>query len=364
MKVLFITRKYPPATGGMETLSYNITIRYPGEKKILKMGKKNQMHLIWFIPLCMFYLMINSKKYKVLHLSDMVLILLGAWVRIFNKKIKIMINIHGLDINFSDRKSILSKIYKIYLNIFAKEKNYDKLICNSNNTQEIAQSFNFAKTEVIPIGIEYKKTANYSKEDLYEIISNKHKNKKYLLTVGRLVERKGVKWFIENVLAGLPEDVVYLVVGEPAWIKSGENELDKIKKSISNRNLQNQVQLLGRVSGHDLEVLYQTADIFLMPNIPVVGDAEGFGIVAIEASARGLPVVASELEGITEAIKQGENGFLIKPKDSGAFVNKINELINYSDIDGLKKEISDYTIKEYSWDNIINKYKQVFNSKY
>jgi glycosyltransferase involved in cell wall biosynthesis len=50
--------------------------------------------------------------------------------------------------------------------------------------------------------------------------------------------------------------------------------------------------LLGKVSDLDKKILYNTADVFVMPNIKVEGDIEGFGIVAIEASSVGLPVIA------------------------------------------------------------------------
>ena len=60
--------------------------------------------------------------------------------------------------------------------------------------------------------------------------------------------------------------------------------------------------MIGEVSDDMLAAAYRSADVMVMPNIPVRGDMEGFGLVALEAAAAGLPVVASRIEGITDAI--------------------------------------------------------------
>src|SRR5690625_7613993 len=70
--------------------------------------------------------------------------------------------------------------------------------------------------------------------------------------------------------------------------------------------------MLGRLSEVDLSRLYRGADLFVMPNIPVEGDMEGFGVVMLEAGLSGLPVVASSLEGILDVVEEGNNGHLIE----------------------------------------------------
>ena len=362
MKILFITRKYPPSKGGMETLSYNLTTKYPGEKKIIPMKEKNQMHLVWFLPYCFFYLLFNSKKIEILHLSDMVLVILGGWIKKLNNRTKVAINIHGLDVNFSERKGLLAKIYKSYLKLFAKEKNYDLLICNSHNTEKIAKENGFSKTTIIPIGVNLKNKMNScGKEELYKIIGDQYKDKKCLLTVGRLVKRKGVNWFIDQVMPLIREDAIYLVVGEPDWLKNVASELDLIRETIRQNKLEKRVILLGKVSDEKLEILYQTADLCIMPSIPVIGDSEGFGIVAIEAAARGLPVVASKLEGITEAVQDGKNGFLLPPGDAVAFKEKI-ELLLKENRELIRKQAKEFTLENFSWDNLIPKYQIAFKN--
>jgi phosphatidyl-myo-inositol dimannoside synthase len=60
-----------------------------------------------------------------------------------------------------------------------------------------------------------------------------------------------------------------------------------------------------------LNTCYAAADLFVMPNIPVEGDMEGFGIVLLEANRAGVPAVASDLEGIRDVIEPGENGYRV-----------------------------------------------------
>jgi len=79
---------------------------------------------------------------------------------------------------------------------------------------------------------------------------------------------------------------------------------------------------LGSVPYNDLLQIFSLADLFVMPNIRVEGDEEGFGLVALESSMRGTYVLASGIEGITDAIIDGQNGSLLPSGDSQAWAEK------------------------------------------
>ena len=134
-----------------------------------------------------------------------------------------------------------------------------------------------------------------------------------LLTVGRLIKRKGHAWFIENVFGKLPDHYIYMIAGLGP-------EQEQVEKIIRKFNLTDRVHLLGYISEEEKNCLYQISDLFIMPNISVEGDQEGFGIVALEAGSHGLPVIATDLEGIRDAIIEGKTGRLIKEKDVQAFL--------------------------------------------
>jgi glycosyltransferase involved in cell wall biosynthesis len=183
-----------------------------------------------------------------------------------------------------------------------------------------------------------------------------------LITVGRLVKRKGVAWFIEEVLPELASkypSLTYLVVGD------GE-ERPAIEAAIEKTNLRQHVRLLGQVSDELKEAAYTRANVFVMPNITVPGDMEGFGLVLLEASVRGLPVVASDTEGIKDAVSDGKNGVLVPPRAAAAFRREIGQFLRDSDY--AKKfgaQSRKFTLATYRWDKLadryIEQYKQACN---
>ncbi|MDB4951542.1 MAG: glycosyl transferase family 1 [Gemmatimonadetes bacterium] len=137
-----------------------------------------------------------------------------------------------------------------------------------------------------------------------------------LAGVGRHVRRKGFAWMVDAVMPLLPADVVFLLAGEGP-------ETGAVREAVARRGLAGRVRLLGRVSDADLARLYRGADLFVMPNVPVAGDMEGFGVVILEAGLSGLPTVGTALEGIRDAVTEGENGDLVPAGDARAFADAV-----------------------------------------
>lgn len=349
MKVLFITRKYPPQVGGMENFSYNLIKNIKCDKTIVAL-KKSNIHLIWFIPYVILYSLINARKYEVIHLGDMVLCGL-AWVikLIYPQKIVIS-TIHGLDITYA------LSFYQWYIKIFGHK--CDKYICNSKNTEELAYKIGINETSVINIGIEIDKFNGVNKnqekfKEKYEIPNNHI----VLITTGRLVRRKGVLWFVENVMPNYKnKNITYLIVGQ------GE-DYNAIESIINNKELNGQVRLLGRISDDELKSLYINADIFMMPNITVENDVEGFGIVAIEAALSENIVIGSNIEGIKDSICNGKNGILVNSGDINSYINTIDSVVQSIDkYKGFAINASQFTKDNYSWQNICKLYLTEFNN--
>jgi phosphatidylinositol alpha-1,6-mannosyltransferase len=145
-------------------------------------------------------------------------------------------------------------------------------------------------------------------------------DRQLLVSVGRQVRRKGFAWFIRNVMPRLPETVDY-------WLAGDGPERQNILAAITETRMENRVRLLGKVDTETLHALYAAGDIYVMPNIVVPGDMEGFGIVMLEAGLAGLPTVASSLEGILDVIDEGKNGLLVKPESPDAFVGAIKRVL-------------------------------------
>lgn len=137
-----------------------------------------------------------------------------------------------------------------------------------------------------------------------------------LASVGRHQERKGFQWFVAEVMQRLPESVVYLLAGEGPMTPA-------IREAVASRGLGGRVLLPGQVPEDTLLKLYRGADLFVMPNVPVPGDIEGFGVVMLEAGLCGLPVLAADLEGIRDVVSEGRSGHLLPSRDAAAFADAV-----------------------------------------
>jgi phosphatidylinositol alpha-1,6-mannosyltransferase len=96
----------------------------------------------------------------------------------------------------------------------------------------------------------------------------------------------------------------------------------------------------------------------LMPNIKDAGDMEGFGLVALEASVQGKTVLASGIEGITDAVHDNKNGYLLPSGDAQAWADKIRLLAENKIL--FNPEIKQYTADHFSWDRMVTGYRKVF----
>ncbi|PIR52367.1 hypothetical protein COU77_00820 [Candidatus Peregrinibacteria bacterium CG10_big_fil_rev_8_21_14_0_10_49_16] len=170
-----------------------------------------------------------------------------------------------------------------------------------------------------------------------------------IITVGRLIPRKGQVWFIENVLPKLREmypDIQYWIVG------SGPDE----KKVRSLMKYRDGVRLFTRASSPVRDRLLEHADLFVMPNIIVEGDMEGFGLVCLEAAAQGVPVAAAQIEGVRDAVKEGQTGKFFTSGNAEDCVRVI---------DGMLCDVfcvSRYALEQYDWSSVLQRYRdEVFS---
>jgi glycosyltransferase involved in cell wall biosynthesis len=189
-----------------------------------------------------------------------------------------------------------------------------------------------------------------------ETLIGKEIKGRILLTIGRLVKRKGVVWFINNVASTLDENIVYIIAG------AGKEE-PHILSAIQNNHLQDRIFLIGEVSDRDKKLLFSTADIFIQPNIKIEGDMEGFGLVVLEAAAHGRVVVASRLEGLTDSIQHGQNGYLVTPGNIKEYREIIGSILdNPRDIVAQGQRARVYVENNYSWSLIAKKYLDALTS--
>lgn len=317
MRVLFVTRKWPPAIGGMETYSYELTKALDDKLTLETLslagkqdgGPPTMGSMLLFILSSAWFVIRHGRKFDAIHIGDFVLAPLGLISKLFARRAKVVIMIHGLDVLFGNRAGALAAIYRIYQSIISRLPIADHFIVNSENTGKICEDLGLIPVTVIPLGVNV---------DLPAVDTSAHKLR--ILFLGRLVVRKGALWFAKNVLPRLDPKFEFVVVGK-TWDESEQQGLEQCQK----------VNIVGYASDELLAELKAESCVAVMPNQLSENqtDVEGFGLVAAELSVQGMPLIASNIEGLTSAVMDGETGFLLPHDDIDAWVAKINEIANW-----------------------------------
>lgn len=144
-----------------------------------------------------------------------------------------------------------------------------------------------------------------------------------LLSVGRLVEKKGFPVLIEAVarLRNLGRPVRLVIAGE------GEQRAE-LEAQIRSLRLQESVELVGALSHGDIRAWMTRADLFVLAaQVADDGNRDGLPVVVVEAMAAGLPVVSTPIVGIPEAVVDGVTGRLVPEKDAATLAAALVELL-------------------------------------
>ena len=342
LNVLMITRAYGERAGGMERLSWELARELDKSGKVsLKLlahrGSRATSPL--FIIKGLIVGMWKARKADVIFLGDPLLSIIGWLLRKMLHK-PIAITVHGLDVIYPNL------FYQWYLKKLGL--NFDLYLPISQYTSTLLTRLKVSgKIVVINPGVDDRYyDSSIEQNSLTKVLGVNVRGKKILLTVGRLQIRKGHEWLIRNVLPKLDKNVVYVIAG------SGKEEA-QIRAAVRESGMSHRVIMLGRAKVGALKVLYNTADIFVQPNIKIAGDAEGFGLVLLEASLCGLPIVASKMEGITDAIREGQNGWLVEAENEKAWSKAISIILA-----GSQKQIParQFTRDHYDWTKQVEKY--------
>lgn len=345
IKLLCISRRYYPSLGGMSTFCSAVFPRINKddfEVTLLVLGK-TQIHLFWFFPYVIFYLICNAKKYDAIFVGDLLMCLTGHVCKKFSPKTKRLVAVHGLDITYANR------IYQWYIRKYAKDS-FDIYVCNSDATKQLLTNRGIYNTITIPSGVNKDRYNGFKRnKDAFLKKYGKSKDRDIILTAGRLVKRKGVNWFVRNVVPSLPDNALYVIVGNGS-------DCELIKQAIRENNLEKKVLMITDASDEELNACYLNADIFVMPNIKVENDMEGFGLVAIEASLAGNMVIAANVDGISTAVIEGKNGYLVESQNKEAFLEKIREILGERNKEKMRYEVTLFTVKNFDWCIVVKRY--------
>lgn len=334
LKVLQITKFYPPHPGGIESVTCDLTVGL-NERGVLcdvlcandsrptvidimkegyrvsRMANYGNFFSTSLAPSIVSELKRRWKDYDLLHvhfpdpLSALALFLVKP-------KNKIVIHWHSDII----RQKKLLKIYLPLLNWVLRRA--DLIIGTSPqyvNASSQLRAF-LPKTVSIPIGIRTDHL-QYSPHSISNI-KKRFGEKKLVFALGRLVYYKGFEYLIAAARE-ISDDAVILI--------GGTGGLDgKLRRLIQSEGVGTKVELLGMISPDDLGSYFKSCDLFCLPSIE---RSEAFGVVQLEAMALGKPVVSTNIagSGVNWVNKNGETGITVAPKDSSALALAINRLL-------------------------------------
>ena len=264
----------------------------------------------------------------------------------------LIVTIHGQDF-----QQTLFKNKKCKKNI-EKVINFSaRTIVVSKKLKKIGEKYlqvNNDKIIVVPNGINTNDIHTKTNKNFQE-----YKGKKIILSVSHLIKTKGIDLNLKAIskLKQKYPYIIYLIIGE------GE-EKKKLKKLVSELNLQDRVIFIGEVSHYKVMEYMAVCDIFSLPSWN-----EGFGVVYIEAMAQGKPVIGCQEEGIEDFVEDGKTGLLVKPKDVDSLDKAMDYLLsNPDEAKAMGERARKLVLENYTWEKnaekTIETYNQALNEVY
>ena len=291
--------------------------------------------------------------------SSMVTALIAPLLKpiLAERKVSMAAIVHGQDVTtpFFLYQRVVPRVFRALDAVFP--------VSNATGQQCLIRGLPEEKLHVVPNGIDLSRFSPLDSAAEMRTLLKQHFDTGHnlsskdliLCSVGRQVPRKGFEWFIRNVMPHLPANTQY-------WLAGDGPEHEAIYQASEETGLKDQVQLLGRITDEELEMLYRGADLFVMPNIAVPGTMEGFGVVMLEAGACGMPTVASRLEGIQDVITDGVNGHFAESGNAKSFLKIILPYLeDRSRLETLSRTALHHTRDMFSWKSVARKYKEALN---
>jgi glycosyltransferase involved in cell wall biosynthesis len=228
----------------------------------------------------------------------------------------------------------------------------DKIIAISNATKDYVLSLGAkpSKVKVIHNGVDLNRFRPLPKiKDTMRQKLGIPQDAKVVLTVRRLVYKNGVDTLIDgaNIAVKKNPKIVFLVVGKGP-------DMSSVQMQIKQLGIEGNFRLTGFVPDEDLPLYYNTADLFALPS----KSGEGLPLVALEAMACGLPVIATNVGGIKE-IMVNDYGKLVPPNNPDALAKAI---LDFSEIDftPYQSELRNMVEEKHSWDKNVERLIEIY----
>jgi glycosyltransferase involved in cell wall biosynthesis len=291
--------------------------------------------------------LLKTHRFSVMHAHWIIPQGLAAVVATLNRKDSppILVTSHGADI-YGLRHPLFTAIKRWVLH------RCDAISVVSQAMRETLQGLSpGVRAELISMGSDLT--------DLFKPDKTITRQRATILFVGRLVEKKGVRYLIDafaTVLGQHPEAEL--------WIAGYGPEESSLRRQVKQLQLENNIRFFGAVEHRKLPNLYRKATITVIPSIVATGgDQEGLGLVIVEALGCECPVIASDLPAIHDVIKDGVTGLLAPPADSGHIAAHIVMLLRNREMRSrLGSNGRNHVLRHFDWHNIYLRYGNLLTS--
>ena len=362
--ILLVTRNLPPLIGGMERLNWHIADQLSKNNRVHVIGPSGAGHsapaniqidemplrpLGWFLITSMVRALIVAypKKPRII-MAGSGLTAPIVWFVARLTRARSVVYLHGLDI------VVDQPIYqKIWLPMIRR---MDRVIVNSQATRHLAERAGIAtqRLYVVPPGVEVLSGTPNKVEAIQRFRKQQNiESGPVLLSVGRLTARKGILEFVRDVLPGVVAQnpgTTLLIVGEPPdqALNSEKQTPYQIRVIADSLGVGDNIRFIGNVSDEELDTIYRSTDVHVFPVQDKPNDPEGFGMVAIEAAAYGIPTIAYATGGVVDAIADGESGYLIEPNHVDDMIERITHTVAHP----MDAEKTRRHAERYDWNRI------------
>ncbi len=269
--------------------------------------------------------------------------IIAGLVRIFSK-IPILLTVHGSDIfSFNGKLAIFLKKFSL--------RQASAITANSIFTSSLVKNLDRnVPIDVVPMGVDTDEfNPNRKNPKIREELGIEGP---MILFVGRLVENKGVQHLLQampSVLKIFP-NAVLVIIGDGS-------QKGKLKKLVETMKLSQSVYFLGTLSHSQLPEYYAEADVFVGPS-----EVEGLGVVFLEASSSGLPLVGTAIGGTADILLDGFTGIKVDTENAVELSRAIVRILRDDELSQrLSKNARDHAVKNFSWPRVAFRFAEVFN---
>jgi len=374
MKILILSWNFPPTVGGIETHISQlfegllraghsvevITSAAPGEKVRGNVHRASRSSLPGYLA----FALTRGLKQCRANRPDLIFCgsIVTSWIGLILSKwhrVPLTMIAYGSDLVYP------GKLYRPVSRWLFRRM--PQILAISKSTRELLLGIGVKadRIEIVPPGVSVE---DFESEpmDCAEALLKRIEGRKVVLSVGRLVHRKGLVEFVDHVMPRLVEslpDVVLVITGDDAIasLVHAERIRGNIEKLVREKGLEEYVILTGTLPYRDVVKLFFRSDVFILPAVRIPGDAEGFGIVFLEAALAGSPTVSTRIGGIPDAVLDGETGLLVEPGDNEGLCAAVTRMLTDQEFHARCAEAAATRARnEFSWDAITAKYVDAF----